>query len=61
MLEQYGQDITLCPKCKTCKLQLIAIVYPTEKFIKLSIITADKKSPALQNKASPTGKGPALP
>ena len=31
MLKQNGQDITLCPKCKMGKLQLIAIVYPKKK------------------------------
>lgn len=61
MLEQYGHDITLCPKCKTGKLQLIAIVYPTEKFVKLSLTDADKQPVALQNKASPTSGGPASP
>jgi len=61
MLEQYGHDITLCPKCKTGKLQLIAIVYPTEKFVKLSLTDTNPQAPALQNKASPTGEGPALP
>ena len=28
MLEQYGQDITLCPKCKKGRLILISIIYP---------------------------------
>ena len=28
MLEQYGTDISLCPKCKQGKMILIAIVYP---------------------------------
>ena len=37
MLEQYGHDITQCPKCKTGKLQLIAIVYPKEVAVKLSL------------------------
>ena len=59
MLEQYGHDITLCPKCKTGKLQLIAIVYPTERFVKLSLTEASKQPAALQNKASPTSEGPA--
>ena len=53
MLEQYGHDITLCPKCKTGRLQLIAIVYPAEKFVKLSLTDAAKQPAALQNKASP--------
>lgn len=30
MLEQYGRDITLCPKCKTGKLVLIHIDYGTQ-------------------------------
>jgi len=29
LLEKYGTDITLCPKCKQGKLVLLAIVYPT--------------------------------
>ena len=61
MLEQYGHDITQCPKCKTGKLQLIAIVYPSEKFVKLSLTAADQQPPSLQNKASPPGDGPASP
>ena len=28
LLEKYGTDITLCPKCKQGKLLLVAIVYP---------------------------------
>ncbi len=28
MLEKYGVDITLCPKCRKGKLELISIVYP---------------------------------
>lgn len=61
MLEQYGQDITLCPKCKTGKLQLIAIVYPTEKIVKLSLTDPIKQPAALQNKASPDAEGPHHP
>ena len=61
MLEQYGHDITQCPKCKTGKLQLIAIVYPSEKFVKLSLTAVDQQPSSLQNKASPTGDGPASP
>ena len=61
MLEQYGQDITLCPKCKTGKLQLIAIVYPTEKIVKLSLTDPIKQPAALQNKASPAAEGPHHP
>jgi hypothetical protein len=30
MLEQYGKDITLCPKCKTGKLVLMHISYGTQ-------------------------------
>lgn len=29
LLEKYGTDITLCPKCKQGELVLVAIVYPT--------------------------------
>ncbi len=31
MLEQYGKDISLCPKCRQGKLVLLAVVYPPSK------------------------------
>lgn len=52
MLEQYGRDITQCPKCKTGKLQLIAIVYPKDVAVKLSLAGAINPV-TVQNKASP--------
>ena len=47
MLEQYGQDITLCPKCKQGKLILISIVYPGQRIVKrcTSEPPANKGSP----------------
>lgn len=51
MLEKYGHDITQCPKCKTGRLQLIAIVYPKDIAIKLAVTVSDKLQ--LKNKASP--------
>ena len=54
MLEQYGSDITQCPKCKTGKLVLVAIIYPgayAEKLFQAIII----------NKADPNNKGRASP
>lgn len=53
MLEQYGHDITLCPKCNKGKLELIAVVYPTDFPVKLSGEVDLNKQPALPNKASP--------
>lgn len=53
LLEKYGTDITLCPKCKQGKLMLIAIVYPTIfKPIAAKIIT-QTKAVSQRNKASP--------
>lgn len=47
MLEKYGKDITLCPKCKTGKLMLMHIDYgdrerPASK--KTALITVEKKT-----------------
>lgn len=53
MLEQYGHDITQCPKCKTGKLQLIAIVYPKDVAVKLKLPVAMSGTAPVQNKASP--------
>lgn len=53
MLEQYGRDITQCPKCKTGKLQLIAIVYPKAVAVKLSLAAGINDPVIAQNKASP--------
>ena len=39
MLEQYGQDISLCPKCKQGKLILIAIVYPGQRVKLFAAVT----------------------
>jgi hypothetical protein len=53
MLEQYGHDIRLCPKCNKGKLELIAIVYPTDFAVKLSGEVDINKPASLPNKASP--------
>jgi hypothetical protein len=54
MLEQYGHDITLCPKCKQGKLILIAIVYPGRSVVRLSDdVTIMNEQVSLRNKASP--------
>ncbi|CAN5562586.1 IS91 family transposase [soil metagenome] len=42
MLEKYGKDITLCPKCKTGKLMLIHIDYGDRK--NPALITGEKTS-----------------
>ena len=31
MLEKYGVDVTLCPKCKTGHLSLVAVVFPMNR------------------------------
>ena len=54
MLEQYGHDITLCPKCKQGKLILIAIMYPGRSTVKLSNDVKNvNEQVSLRNKASP--------
>ena len=54
ILEQYGHDISLCPKCKQGKLILIAIVYPGTSAIKTSIAkTAIHEEVIPGNKGSP--------
>ena len=63
MLEKYGKDITLCPKCNKGKLILMRITYAWQAS---SIFTkrlgeAEKKAEALNNKASPYRHGRASP
>jgi hypothetical protein len=53
MLEQYGHDIAQCPKCKTGRLQLIAIVYPKDAALKLKEMAKMIEPAAIKNKASP--------
>jgi Putative transposase/Transposase zinc-binding domain len=54
MLEQYGHDISLCPKCEHGKLILIAIVYPGQTAIRPSKeIKQTDEQVAPRNKASP--------
>jgi hypothetical protein len=54
MLEQYGHDISLCPKCKQGKLVLIAIIYPGRAAVQLSAtVTNVNEQVLLHNKASP--------
>lgn len=54
MLEQYGHDISLCPKCKQGKLILIGIVYAGQCAVKLSAeMIPVNKQVIVRNKASP--------
>jgi len=58
MLEKYGKDITLCPKCNRGKLILMSITYAEQAS---SIFTkrlwkTEKKAAAVNNKASPDEK-----
>jgi hypothetical protein len=54
MLEQYGEDITKCPKCKQGKLVLIAIVYPGQTAVRPSKeVKRIDEQVAVRNKASP--------
>lgn len=53
MLEQYGKDISLCPKCQTGTLILVAIVYPKLMQVSSSKHIGSIEQPELNNKASP--------
>jgi hypothetical protein len=54
MLEQYGHDISLCPKCKQGRLVLVAIIYPGRAAVKLSAtVKNEKEQVSLCNKGSP--------
>jgi hypothetical protein len=54
MLEQYGQDISLCPKCKQGKLILVAIVYPGGCAVKqCRAVTTIHEQVTVCNKGSP--------
>jgi hypothetical protein len=54
MLEQYGHDISLCPKCKQGRLILVAIVYAGQHAVKLSAaVTTINEQVTLCNKGSP--------
>ena len=54
MLEQYGHDISLCPKCKQGKLILVAIIYPWQRAVKLSAaVTTIHEQLTPDNKGSP--------
>ena len=53
MLERYGKDISLCPKCHKGKLVLVAIVYPKISQVIPSKHVGSVEQPALSNKASP--------
>lgn len=58
MLEKYGKDITLCPKCNKGKLVWICTTYPkTDKlFFKRNRNNAEDNEVFLNNKASPDEK-----
>ena len=53
MLEQYGRDMTLCNECKTCHLQLVAILYPRDIAVKFKLPAALIETVPPKNKASP--------
>jgi hypothetical protein len=53
MLEQYGKDISLCPKCEKGRLALIAVVYPNAIAGRLTTGAGSPTEAALRNKASP--------
>ncbi len=53
MLEQYGKDISLCPKCHKGTLVLVAIVYPKALPVSLGNHIGSIEQPRLNNKASP--------
>ena len=53
MLERYGKDISLCPKCHKGKLVLVAIIYPKIFQVNLSNPVGKVEQPTLNNKASP--------
>jgi hypothetical protein len=59
MLEQYGKDISQCPKCETGKLVLIAIIYPgryAEK--RLKAIHIAQPNPNSKGRDSPVKQEP---
>lgn len=53
MLEQYGKDISLCPKCEKGKLVLVAVVYPNAMPTRLTKQAGNMAAQGLRNKASP--------
>jgi len=53
MLEQYGKDISLCPKCHKGTLVLVAIVYPKALPVSVGNHIGSVEQPTPNNKASP--------
>jgi len=53
MLEQYGKDISLCPKCHKGTLVLIAIAYPKLMRVSLANYVGSKDKPTFSNKVPP--------
>jgi len=53
MLEQYGKDISLCPKCHKGTLVLIAIAYPKLMPVSLANHVGSKDKPTFSNKVPP--------
>ena len=53
MLERYGKDISLCPKCHKGKLMLVAIMYPKTLPVNPCKHVGSVEQPTLSNKASP--------
>jgi len=63
MLEEYGKDITLCPKCNKGKLILMRITYAwqTSSIFTKRLREIETTAAALNNKASPYRHGRASP
>jgi hypothetical protein len=61
MLEQFGTDINLCPKCKKGKLVLVRIEYPKWYASPIPLSTTISQPIALHNKDRPAGSGRASP
>jgi hypothetical protein len=63
MLEKYGKDITLCPKCNKGKLILMCITYAwqTSSIFTKRLREIETTAAALNNKASPYRHGRASP
>jgi len=61
MLEQFGTDINLCPKCNKGMLVLVRIEYPKLNATAVPPSTRISQPIALHNKDKPAGIGRASP
>jgi Cys-tRNA synthase (O-phospho-L-seryl-tRNA:Cys-tRNA synthase) len=61
MLEQFGTDINLCPKCNKGRLVLVRIEYPKLYATAIPLSTNIGQPIALHNKDSPAGNGQPSP